>query len=67
MPLRAVTCVAISPDGQKVTRLSPIPKPVSGSVERIVQWIQVLTGMEWTRTAPWERWTRAIGRSGGSR
>lgn len=30
----------------RTARLWPVPRPVEGEVERIVLWVQVITGME---------------------
>ena len=51
-----VLAVAFSPDGRtvltgskdKTARLWPRPAPMKGSVEQIVLWVQVITGMELT-------------------
>ena len=51
---KGVTAVAISPDGKtvltasqdKTARLWRAPRPVDGDPERILLWVQVITGLE---------------------
>jgi WD40 repeat protein len=53
----SVVAVAFSPDGRTAVtgsedgaaRFLEVPVPVAGDVDRILRWVQVLTGMTWDR------------------
>jgi WD40 repeat protein len=77
----AVVCGAFSPDGRayltasavRTARLSPVPVPVEGDVERVRLWVQTVTGLELDEaeglrvldTGAWQECCRRLADLGG--